>query len=513
MPDGAALTGIVPRWEWRTFGPDLDRLGDVEAVFASLATSEPLESDETYILAGTGRPVDHVVKVRGGLLDIKRLGAVDATGLERWAPVHKAAFPLTPGDVAAAWEALGLTGATPPGPVADEAALASVLAAASTDVRVVLVHKRRVRGTLDGVAVELSEVSAAGRSTRTVAAESTDAAAVGAVEERLGLDGFVNTSYPVGLAELLTDRPPRYAVIDVGTNSVKFYLAERDPDGAWRPIVDRAEVTRLGEGIQETGDIAPAAVDRTRDAIDGMVREAREAGALAILAVGTAGLRAAGNRDAVVEAFRERTGITVRVIGGEDEARLAYQATVAALGPHASAAAVFDTGGGSTQFTFGHDGRIDAQTSVPLGAVGLTDRFGLDGPVDATTIAAAREAVADAFALLRDRPRLSGLVGMGGAVTNLAAVHHGLAVYDPTIIFGTVLDRAAVDQQIATYRGLDAAGRRSIVGLQPARAEVILAGACIVRTIMDLLDQPSVTVSDRGLRHGLLAERFEPRRR
>ena len=83
-----------------------------------------------------------------------------------------------------------------------------------------------------------------------------------------------------------------------------------------------------------------------------------------------------------------------------------------------------------------------------------------------------------------------------------------LAVYDPAIIQGTVLDREEVDRQIELFRTRDAEGRRTIVGLQPARAEVILAGACIVRTVMDKLGQSSLTVSDHGLRHGLLAERF-----
>ena len=91
---------------------------------------------------------------------------------------------------------------------------------------------------------------------------------------------------------------------------------------------------------------------------------------------------------------------------------------------------------------------------------------------------------------------------MGGAVTNLAAVKHELAVYDPAIIQGTVLDREEVDRQIELYRTRDAEARRRIVGLQPARAEVILAGACIVRTVMDKLGQASLTVSDQGLRHG-----------
>jgi exopolyphosphatase / guanosine-5'-triphosphate,3'-diphosphate pyrophosphatase len=97
---------------------------------------------------------------------------------------------------------------------------------------------------------------------------------------------------------------------------------------------------------------------------------------------------------------------------------------------------------------------------------------------------------------------------MGGANTNLAAMQHQLAVYDPEIVCRTVLDRAGIDARIEQLRGLDAEGRRSIVGLQPARADVILAGVCIVRTVMDLLGHDTLTVSDRGLRHGLLVERF-----
>jgi exopolyphosphatase/guanosine-5'-triphosphate,3'-diphosphate pyrophosphatase len=90
----------------------------------------------------------------------------------------------------------------------------------------------------------------------------------------------------------------------------------------------------------------------------------------------------------------------------------------------------------------------------------------------------------------------------------MAAVKHGLAVYDPAVIQGTVLDRDAIDREIELYRARDADARRTIVGLQPKRAEVILAGACIVRTVMDKLGQTSLTVSDAGLRHGVLAERF-----
>ena len=97
---------------------------------------------------------------------------------------------------------------------------------------------------------------------------------------------------------------------------------------------------------------------------------------------------------------------------------------------------------------------------------------------------------------------------MGGAVTNIAAVMHGLATYDPDVIQGTVIDRDEIDRQIELYRSRDVAGRRQIAGLQAQRADVILAGACIVRAVMDKLGQSTLTVSDRGLRHGVLIERF-----
>jgi exopolyphosphatase/guanosine-5'-triphosphate,3'-diphosphate pyrophosphatase len=169
---------------------------------------------------------------------------------------------------------------------------------------------------------------------------------------------------------------------------------------------------------------------------------------------------------------------------------------------------VFDTGGGSSQFTFGHGTAIDERFSVDVGAARYTERFGLDGSVSEDVVRQAMAAIAADLARLDDRPSPEALVGMGGAVTNITAVSHGLAVYDPARVQGTILDRDEIDRQIELYRSRDAEARRSIVGLQPNRAGVILAGTCIVRTILEKLDRTSLVVSDRGLRHGVLAERF-----
>ena len=303
-------------------------------------------------------------------------------------------------------------------------------------------------------------------------------------------------------------RYPRYAVIDAGTNSIKFHIGERAPDGAWRTVVDRAEVTRMGEGFGQERVITEAAQERAVLAIQGMVEEARRHQVQAIAAVGTAGLRIASNGPDVVSAIAARTGVQVEVISGEEEGRLAYLGARSGLGAFSGSLVVFDTGGGSSQFTFGHETAVDERFSVEVGAVKYTERFHLDQVTSIETLANALQAIAADLSRLDNRPVPEQLVAMGGVVTNITAVKHRLATYDPTVVQGTVLDRDEIDRQIERYRTQDSAARRSIVGLQAKREEVILAGACIVRTVMQKLGKQSFTVSDRGLRHGLLAERF-----
>ena len=300
----------------------------------------------------------------------------------------------------------------------------------------------------------------------------------------------------------------RYAAIDVGTNSVKLHVGELLDDGEWRTVVDRSEITRLGAGVHETGRLGEEPLRRTVDAIALLAGVAREDSAEAIVVVGTAGLRQASNADEFLAAVRERAGVEVEVISGDEEARLSYLAAAEALHLGEGRLGVFETGGGSSQFTFGEGGRVEERFSLDLGAVPVTERFGLDQAVDEETVAAARTEIASQLGALEGRPPLDVLAGIGGAITNLAGVQLGLERYEPGRVRGLELKAAEVDRQIELYRTLDADGRRAIVGLQPKRAEVILAGACIVRTVLERLGRDSLTVSDQGLRHGVLLERF-----
>jgi len=219
-------------------------------------------------------------------------------------------------------------------------------------------------------------------------------------------------------------------------------------------------------------------------------------------------MRIAPNADDLIALVERRCGVRIEVIPGAEEARLAYVGATSALARADGLLIVFDTGGGSSQFTVGRGGEVSEQFSVDVGAVRITERYGLDRAVGISTVHLALAALATDLSRVDRLPRPDAIIGMGGAVTNLTAVRLGLQTYDPERVHGTLLDRTEIDRQIELYRSCDAAARREIDGVQPARAEVILAGALIVRVILTLLGRDAFVVSDRGLRHGVLMQRF-----
>jgi exopolyphosphatase/guanosine-5'-triphosphate,3'-diphosphate pyrophosphatase len=494
--------GVVPRWEWRSFG---DRFDAADEVLAGSTAERVQDSDEVYFLSLNS---DASVKVRDGLMDVKRLLQVDDAGLELWTPVLKASFPVSADHAAAVLDSLGVTATALRLTSYTLDDFVGELVAPDPALRTVQVHKQRAHYLVDGCMVESTEITADGTTTHSLGIESPDPALVSATVGRLGAADRRNVCVARGLKTMVGFGTRRMAVIDVGTNSVKFHVAERRADGSLHTIVDRAQITRLGEGQDTSGVLADAAVERTVESIVAMVEEARRAGAAVIVAVGTAGLRRAPNRAALVDAVNSRVGIEVEVISGDKEGELAYLAATSALPMARGRLVVFDSGGGSTQFSFGRDEHVDERFSLDVGAVRIAERFGLASAVSTSVLDAALADLASELARLDGHQRPDAIVAIGGTATNLAAVKHQLVDYDPDRVHGTVLDLAELDRQIELYRTRGAEERRLVAGLQPARAEVILAGACIVRTILTKLGRDSMTVSDRGLRHGVVIDRF-----
>lgn len=300
----------------------------------------------------------------------------------------------------------------------------------------------------------------------------------------------------------------RKAVIDIGSNSVKLFVGERTADGTIATVLDASAITRLGEGLDRTGLIGPEAMERSAAAVAAFHARAAELVADQVAAVGTMALRSAANSARFVEMVRAACGAEVRIIPGEEEARLSYLGALSGLPRQDGELAVFDTGGGSTEFVFGEGGRPVRRFSVDVGSVRVTENDLRSDPVTAEEVAAARTRIDREFADAGVTGRPALVVGMGGTVTTMAAVKHKMARYDPAVIQGSVLTVEDVRAQIAAYSARTVAQRRAIPGLQPGRADVILAGACILDVILERLGAPALTVSDRGLRHGLALELF-----
>jgi exopolyphosphatase/guanosine-5'-triphosphate,3'-diphosphate pyrophosphatase len=297
----------------------------------------------------------------------------------------------------------------------------------------------------------------------------------------------------------------RFAVVDIGTNSVKMCVADVAGDRLI-PIADEVRVTRLGEGVHATGRIGEAAITRTVDALREIVDEIRSRGAGEWAAVGTMALRRARNATEFIDRVREACGLEIEVIPGEEEARLSFLAALTGIGPVEGRVCVFDTGGGSTEVIFGHGSRIVRRYSIEVGARRPTEELLRTDPVTDREMESLLEYVDRGLGKFA---RWTGsLIGVGGTLTSLASVMHRMVEYDRDTIQGSVLTAAEVDRQIETYRRLPIEGRKKVVGLVPERADIILAGATIVGSVMRKLGVAELTVSDGGLRHGVLYDRF-----
>ena len=364
---------IVPRWEWRTFGSGF---GAAEEALGALEVERYEDGADLYLLVREG---DATVKLRHGVLDVKGLLTVHDDGLEQWVPVAKHPFPVSRDDVASALARLRVVSPPPLGRdsyTAEE--LLDEVVRPVDELRAVTAHKRRTHYVVDGCMAEICEIRVDERSTRSLVLESEHPELVTAAVETLGLTGRTNVAMVRGLKTLIGFGTVRYAVIDVGTNSVKLHVGERRADDTWGVVIDRAIVTRLGEGLDATRALRPEPIERTLEALEALAGEAREAGAVAIAAVGTAGLRAATNAAGFVSAAESRCGVRIEIIPGEEEARLAYLAATSGLGIGGGSRVVFETGGGSSQFTFGDADAVAEQFSVPVGSVRLTERHELD---------------------------------------------------------------------------------------------------------------------------------------
>jgi len=299
----------------------------------------------------------------------------------------------------------------------------------------------------------------------------------------------------------------RFATIDVGSNSVLLLVAERE-EGGFRYLVDEAVVTRLGEGLYRNRRIKPEAMGRTIKILERFKGIMESYGVKGVAAVGTMALREADNAEEFLQMAKEKLGLTLEVIPAEEEARLSYLGAISGLPLCGKRVLVVDIGGGSTEFVLGEGSRILKRLSLKVGALVLTELFLKSDPVKREEFSTLSGHLKKAFYRAGLPAGGGDLVGLGGNITTMAAVKLSLAEFDPSRVHGTLLDLSEVERQIDLYFSRTIEERKRIPGLDPMRADTILAGAVILHTVMERLRRDSITVSTHGLRHGLLLDRF-----
>jgi exopolyphosphatase / guanosine-5'-triphosphate,3'-diphosphate pyrophosphatase len=303
---------------------------------------------------------------------------------------------------------------------------------------------------------------------------------------------------------------PRFATIDVGTNSVLLLVADRTPEGRFQPVLERAEITRLGRGVDQSRRLSPEGMEATIEALRAFAREARSLGAEGIAVSATSAARDAQNGAEFLEAAKARAGVTVEIISGEQEAQLSFASVHMDFASEAAGPLlVIDIGGGSTEFIYGNRaGRVEFRHSFDVGSVRLTERLIRTDPVSSADRERVESLLREAFASLPSPPPAAELVGVAGTVTTLYALQNRIEPYDATRVHGGTLTHAQLEQLVDRLCGLPLGERRALPGLQPKRADVIPAGALILLEAVHALRVDQCRVSDRGLRWGLMAHRF-----
>lgn len=307
-------------------------------------------------------------------------------------------------------------------------------------------------------------------------------------------------------------RVKRFAAVDIGTNTILLLAAELGRGGTFRVLEDRAEITRLGAGVDRTRRIGPDGVGRSLEVLRDYVARCRKLGVDEIVAVGTSAIRDARNSGELKARLKAELGLDLRVLTGAEEAAYSYLAVEKGLALKAEDLLVVDVGGGSTELVWGRGGAIHRWASLDMGSVRLTERFLFSDPVReeecGQLIHAMDHELERSLAGWAAAGGSPAMVGIAGTFTTLAAIAKGLSRYSHSEVHGGNLSRAEIQRQIGLFKTKAIAGRNGIPGLEPKRADVILAGAMLIDRIMAHFRIARVTVSDQGIRYGLLYERL-----
>ena len=300
----------------------------------------------------------------------------------------------------------------------------------------------------------------------------------------------------------------RVAAIDIGSNSIRQIVADVSPEGAIQVVDEMKAAPRLATGLLSTGELSAGSIQSALEALDRMATLARQLGAERIDAVATSAVREATNASAFLALVQRTTGLRVRVLDGDEEARLSFRSAVAHFDMGVGRTVVVDIGGGSLELALSAEGVIERLSSLPFGAIRLTEEFFSAG-VTPKRVRKLRRAVSEGIREgipLRDW-RGAQIIGSGGTFTNLAGIHLSRqGILTARSVHDARIPHADLEHILNMLADMSPDERRAVPGLNPERADIIVAGVAVAAEILRRVEAREIVVSRYGIREGLLLE-------
>lgn len=298
----------------------------------------------------------------------------------------------------------------------------------------------------------------------------------------------------------------RLAAIDIGTNSIRCIVVEADNGCKFKVLDDEKATVRLGEGFARDHAISPQAWQRAIDALSRMKKIVDGYGVKAVETVATSAVRDADNGAAFVDDIAQKVGLSVSVISGEEEAELAALSALNNFDMEGVRYAMIDIGGGSVEVVTALGNHIEEIYSFDLGAVFLTEKFVTSDPIRSGDYLKLRKHVRKSLkaALAGEEVPVQCMVGSGGTMTSIAAMVMAMRKEGYGSIHGYEVLRSEVVHLLAMLMRKDLKGRKSVPGLNPDRADIIVAGVTVVDELMAVFNTNVLKINERGIREGLI---------
>ncbi len=299
------------------------------------------------------------------------------------------------------------------------------------------------------------------------------------------------------------------AVIDIGTNTVLLLVASIDAHGHISPLMYEQRVPRLGKGVDESRRLHPEAMERVVIALDEYRKMINTLQVNATVVCGTSAVRDATNKDEFIALVKERVGLEVEVLSGDDEALWTYRGSISGV-PGIERATVVDIGGGSTEITVGNTTSISEKTSLDIGSVRITERFFKHDPPTHPELEKAIEIIEDELAKAgRFGFQGTTLIGVAGTATALAILDQDLKEFNIKAVSGYTLKLDNVYGLLRMLRSLSSEKILNLSRVMEGRADIITAGVLILREVMAHFKFKEMIVSERGVRYGLALREWE----